>query len=126
MCAEIAVGRAKHVDEVARAGRETFSHAEVVFEDLFRRGGNVCWTVEKMLDDVRSQRLETRIRIATLLHFRRQGSLQKFSREMQAKQEYSFTVCFRGPLLQRRPVQIVARDQLGNVANPAEPFPQMA
>ena len=74
MCADVAVSRPQHVEKIARAGGETLSHTEIVFEDLSRRGGNVCRPVEKMLDNVRGQRFETRIGIAALLHFRRDGT----------------------------------------------------
>ena len=61
MRSQIAVRRAKHIKEVTSTRAERLSHADVVFEDLARRGGHVCWTVEEMLDDVVSQRRQTRI-----------------------------------------------------------------
>ena len=56
MGAEIAVGRAKHIEEITSARAERLAHADVVFEDLARRGGHVCWAIEEMFDDVVSQR----------------------------------------------------------------------
>ena len=56
MRAEIAVSRAKHIEEITSTCAQRLSHADVVFEDLARRGRHVRWTVEEVFDDVVSER----------------------------------------------------------------------
>ena len=52
MRAEIAVCGAKHVEEITRTCAERLADADVVFEDLARRGGHVRRAIEEMFDDV--------------------------------------------------------------------------
>ena len=52
MRAQIAVGGTKHIQDVARPRAQRLSHADVVSEDLARRGGHVGNAVEQMLDEV--------------------------------------------------------------------------
>ena len=61
MRAQIAVGGTKHIEDVARPRAQCLSHADVVSEDLARRGGHVRWAIEEMLDDVVGQRRKARI-----------------------------------------------------------------
>ena len=72
MIAEIAVRGAQRVDEITRAGAQGFTNAEVVLENLARRRRYVLRAVEKVFDDALGERIETFVRVAASLHFRRE------------------------------------------------------